>query len=66
MLPDTQYKTEINIKFGELTKIVNWCETQCISEWGYDTKDYAGSDPGKYMFYFDKESDYINFILWKK
>jgi hypothetical protein len=66
MLPDTQYKTEINIKFGELAKIVNWCQEQCISNWGYNTKDYAGSDPGKYMFYFDRESDYINFILWKK
>ena len=66
MLPDTKYKTEISIKFGELTKIVNWCESQCSSEWGYDTKDYAGSDPGKYMFYFGNEADYINFILWKK
>jgi len=26
----------------------------------------AGRDGGLYDFYFETESDYINFILWKK
>lgn len=66
MLPDTQYKTEINIKFGELAPIMDWCQTQCIADWGYNMWDNAGYHPGKYTFYFESETDYINFILWKK
>jgi hypothetical protein len=66
MSPNTQYKTEINIKFGELARTMNWCQTQCIADWGYDIQGMAGLLPGNYTFYFESETDYINFILWKK
>jgi hypothetical protein len=45
---------------------MNWCQTQCISDWGYKIVDTAGFHPGKYEFYFQEEKDYVNFILWKK
>jgi hypothetical protein len=66
MLPDTQYKTEIDIKFGQLAPIMHWCQTQCTNDWGYTIVDSAGFHPGKYEFYFEDEKDYVNFILWKK
>jgi hypothetical protein len=45
---------------------MNWCQTQCVADWGYDIQGMAGFLPGKYTFYFEEEKDYINFILWKK
>ena len=66
MSPNTQYKTEIDIKFGQLASIMHWCQTQCIADWGYDIKGMAGFHPGKYTFYFESGTDYIHFILWKK
>ena len=48
MSPDTQFKTEINIKFGQLAPIMHWCQTQCNCDWGYKMLDNAGYHPGKY------------------
>lgn len=66
MSPDTQFKTEMDIKFGQLAPIMHWCQSQCIADWGYAITDIAGYLPGKYTFYFESETDYINFILWQK
>ena len=52
--------------YGQLKPVIEWCERNCESDWGYDCLLPAGSDGGKYDFYFETESDYINFILWKK
>jgi hypothetical protein len=67
MSPDTQYKTEISIGYGELKPVIEWCQRNCANDWGYNCLEFAGgSDGGLYDFYFETESDYINFILWKK
>ena len=66
MSPDTQYKTEIKIGYGQLSPIIDWCQRNCTSDWGYDCQTLAGRDAGYYEFYFESESDYLNFILWKK
>ena len=66
MSPNTQFKTEIDIKFGQLAPIMHWCQSQCHCDWGYKMLDNAGYHPGKYEFYFEDEKDYVNFILWKK
>jgi hypothetical protein len=65
VLQNTRYKTEIDIKFGQLAPIMDWCQTQCTQNWGYKIVDSAGFHPGKYEFYFEDEKDYVNFILWK-
>ena len=52
MSPDTQYKTDIDIQFGQLAPIMHWCQSQCVADWGYDIKDLAGFLPGRYTFYF--------------
>jgi hypothetical protein len=56
----------MDIKFGQLAPIMHWCQSQCIADWGYAITDIAGYLPGKYTFYFESETDYINFILWQK
>ena len=66
MSPDTQYKTEISIGYGQLKLLIEWCERNCERDWGFNCLATAGSDGGLYDFYFETEADYINFILWKK
>ena len=67
MSPDTQFKTKITIGYGQLKPIIEWCTRNCIDDWGYDCLEFAGGrDGGLYDFYFETESDYLNFILWKK
>lgn len=66
MSPNTQYKTEILIGWGQLRPIIDWCEINCRDDWGYNCAFPAGRDAGLYDFYFETETDYINFILWKK
>jgi len=46
--------------------VIDWCQRNCANDWGYDCQVPAGRDGGLYDFYFETESDYINFILWKK
>ena len=53
MSHDTQYKTDIDIQFGQLAPIMHWCQSQCVADWGYDIKDLAGFLPGRYTFYFE-------------
>jgi len=65
--PDTQYKTKIAINYGNLKPVIEWCERNCACDWGYDCVELAGGrESGLYDFYFETESDFINFILWKK
>lgn len=66
MSPNTQYKTDISIGYGQLKPIIDWCTRNCADDWGYDCQIPAGQFAGLYEFYFESESDYLNFILWKK
>jgi len=65
MLLSMKHNTNIQVGFGELKPIIDWCDRNC-EEWGYAVIESAGRDAGIYQFFFDKERDYINFILWKK
>jgi hypothetical protein len=60
-----EYNTNIKIGFGELKPIIDWCDRNC-KKWGYAITESAGRDAGIYQFFFETETDYINFILWKK
>lgn len=66
MSPNTQFKTDILVDFGNLKPLSNWCESNCSGDWGYECLVPAGADAGTYEFYFEAEHDYVNFILWKK
>lgn len=59
------YTSKIDISFGKLEEIIEWCEVNCRGPWTYSVIEDAGREPGRYRFFFDYEEDKINFILWK-
>lgn len=61
-----QFATNIQLKFGELAPIITWCKINCKNKWHYDVIDNAGREMGEYKFIFEGNTDYVNFILWKK
>lgn len=60
------YTAIIELAFGDLTAVINWCHANSVEHWDYCVIDSAGSRPGKYEFHFTAEYDYINFMLWKQ
>ena len=62
----SKYDTEIDIKFGELSPMISWCQHYCTGDWRYQIMLDAGETAGHYRFNFENETDLVNFILWKK
>jgi len=58
--------TNIDIKFGGLAEMIEWCQTNCNGDWTYYVMASAGQQAGSYQFNFKNQTDYVNFILWKK
>lgn len=59
------YSTEIDIEYGELNNIIQWCDDNCTSQWTFSVELDAGQNAGVYDFSFASEKDYISFLLWK-
>jgi hypothetical protein len=62
----TQYRTEIDIPYGQLDIVIKWCVQNIENNWKYLVLDYGGKDPGRYEFLFDNEKDYCKFLMWNK
>jgi hypothetical protein len=60
------HKCGIKLNFGGLRPVINWCDLNCVGDWGYSIVKPAGEEQGEYEFYFDTQPDYINFILYIK
>ncbi len=68
------HKTRINILYGDLKNMLEWCKQNCTGDWKYDQvgdsiDDYtynAISGTMMYDFYFETDRDYFAFIMWKK
>ena len=60
------FQTEISISYGNLTPMLNWCESNCADHWSFNILEDAGNEEGKYKFFFQSQTDYINFLVWKK
>ena len=66
-MPNTeQYNTDVELKFGELADMIDWCESHCHHAWMIDIQREAGQDPGLYQFRFSDERDYVTFLVWRK
>jgi hypothetical protein len=52
----TSHKVNINIPYGELQTIIDWCERNCEGEWLYSS-DITYSNVNGYVFMFDSGSD---------
>lgn len=59
------FTTDIDIKYGELEKYVNWCERNCHDQFHVKVLESAGDCPGSYRFIFNNEQDYTTFAVWK-
>ena len=55
---------EIHKPYGELDAILKWCKSELVEDWRWQMVDMSMPQrPGRYIFYFDNERDYLAFCL---
>ena len=69
----TPYRININVEFGQLETIMNWCRDNCYGKWSLPeileekfAIVYKNSNEGvenHYCFEFESETDYLLFNL---
>lgn len=58
------YSQEITKTFGSLDHIIEWCKDQLVGDWRWQLIELSTDRrPGRYVFYFDSERDYVAFML---
>ena len=58
------YAFEIKKPTGTLDEILAWTKDVLVSEWRWQLVDVSSQQtPGRYIFYFNSERDYIAFLL---
>ena len=58
------YAQEIHKPFGVLDSVIDWCKANMCAEWRWQLiRPSSDITPGRYIFYFDNERDYLAFIL---
>ena len=60
----TAHRANIEVPYGELQKIVEWCDRNCTSDWRY--MEDVNNQWGGYEFFFESDRDYVAFLLWNK
>ena len=59
------HSVKIDLTYGHLQPIIDWCERNCSGEWAYWQIDPPGQDKGEYEFYFTEEKDLVAFRIFK-
>ena len=55
---------EITKQFGVLESVLDWCKEELVEEWRWQLIEVSSDDrPGRYIFYFDSERDYLVFVM---
>jgi hypothetical protein len=55
---------EIAKPFGVLESVLDWCKESLSAEWRWQLLEVSSDHrPGRYMFYFDSERDYLAFVM---
>jgi hypothetical protein len=50
--------------WGGLEEVLTWCRSECQGEWRWQLVEMSGQDkPGRYVFFFDREADYLAFVM---
>lgn len=58
------YAKEISKPFGILEQVLDWCKSELVEDWRWQLVDISSdARPGRYIFYFDNERDYLAFLL---
>ena len=63
---DTTYDTTIELPYGQLKPLIEWCQHNCEKNWYFDVINMVGEQSGSYSFKFESERDYLIFLVWKK
>lgn len=60
------YSREITKPFGHLDRIIAWAKTELVDTWRWQLIEVSTDiRPGRYVFYFDSERDFVAFtLLW--
>ena len=55
---------EIVKSFGVIEHVLNWCKSELRGDWRWQLLEMSSVlKPGRYMFYFDDERDYLAFVM---
>ncbi len=55
---------EISKPFGGIDDIISWCKSEMQNDWRWQVVDVSSDiRPGRYIFYFDNERDYLAFTM---
>ena len=59
-----RHAREIHRPFQGLAPVLDWCKSECEPGWKWQLVD-TPSDlrDGRYIFYFDNETDYLAFVM---
>jgi hypothetical protein len=58
------HATEIVKPFGVLEQVLDWCKNELRDEFRWQLVEMSSDiKPGRYIFFFDDERDYLAFVL---
>ena len=58
------YSIEITKPCGVIDTILTWVKEELVGEWRWQLEQVSSAvQPGRYIFYFDLEVDYVAFVM---
>jgi hypothetical protein len=58
------FAKEIVKPFGAIESVLDWAKQEFIGEWRWQLVEVSSERrPGRYIFYFESERDYLAFLL---
>lgn len=58
------FAKEIVKPFGAIEQILDWSKKELLGEWRWQLVEISSQNrPGRYIFYFESERDYLAFLL---
>jgi hypothetical protein len=58
------HSIELTKSFGSIDCILDWARLELRDEWRWQVVTPSSDrDPGRYIFYFDSELDYLAFVM---
>jgi hypothetical protein len=59
-----EFAKEIVKPFGAIESVLDWSKQELIGEWRWQLVEVSSERrPGRYIFYFESERDYLAFLL---
>ena len=58
------FAREVVKPWGVLEPMLAWCKQELLDDWRWQLVEMSTDQrPGRYIFYFDSERDYLAFVL---